>query len=311
MKRFAALLLLLCMALAAAPGLADDEWYAGMEVVDCSEWVSLRESPSTWSARLTKVPLGAVVSNCRRCGDGWFHAEYDGYSGYILAKYLQPCEDRPVFPVMIITITDEGAPFYAAIDADVPADFIPADTIVRNCCITDNNRIYVEWGDRCGYIRLMHAEVYNEMLHFPHSITLYSKPGAQASAAAPPALEATWAHDFPLDAYDYSEYAADAPADQDVPQAAFVLHSDAEIHHVHLFCAAMTSMDAETGTIAYEATLENIQYRVDPDHPLLVGAVIWGDTPNLIVGYEDPTGAYRFAFIEISGEDGRLLLREF
>ena len=34
-------------------------------------------------------------------------------------------------------------------------------------------------------------------------------------------------------------------------------------------------------------------------------------TPNLAVGYEDPNGMYHFAFIEMSGEDGSLYLREF
>ena len=39
--------------------------------------------------------------------------------------------------------------------------------------------------------------------------------------------------------------------------------------------------------------------------------MIWGDMPNLAVGYEDDAGVYHFAFIEISGEDGSLILREF
>jgi hypothetical protein len=47
---------------------------------------------------------------------------------------------------------------------------------------------------------------------------------------------------------------------------------------------------------------------VDPEHPLSVGAVIWGDMPNLAVGYADESGAYHFAFVEISGEDGSLIL---
>ena len=38
---------------------------------------------------------------------------------------------------------------------------------------------------------------------------------------------------------------------------------------------------------------------------------MYGDMPNLAVGYEDETGAYHFAFIEISGEDGSILLSEF
>ena len=73
----------------------------------------------------------------------------------------------------------------------------------------------------------------------------------------------------------------------------------------------MIDWDDEAGVIAYEATLEDIQYQLAPEHPLCVGAVIWGDMPNLAVGFEDAEGAYHFAFIEISGEDGSLMLREF
>ena len=40
-------------------------------------------------------------------------------------------------------------------------------------------------------------------------------------------------------------------------------------------------------------------------------AVMYGDMPNLAAGYEDGTGANNFAFIEISGEDGSILLNEF
>ena len=66
MKRFAVMLLLLCLLLAALPALADNEYYGNMEVVNCNEWVSLRERPSTAAKRLVKVSLGAVVSNCRQ-----------------------------------------------------------------------------------------------------------------------------------------------------------------------------------------------------------------------------------------------------
>ena len=61
----------------------------------------------------------------------------------------------------------------------------------------------------------------------------------------------------------------------------------------------------------YDAVLENIQYQVDPEYPLLIRAVMYGDMPNLVVGDQDETGYYHFAFVEISGEDGRFLLNEF
>ena len=313
MKRYIALFLLLCMVLAAMPATADSGYIGNMEVVNCSEWVSLREEPSTRSERLVKVSLGAIVSNCQQVNDAWIYAEYDGYSGYILAKYLEPSEGRLTFSAMMVTVL-EGAPFYALIDSTEPIDCIPANTIVRNCHIMDNGRVYVEWGSRCGFIDLLHAEVYSEMLHFPLQITLHTNPGDDGFEAPLPDLRIAYLNDFPIKEYEYKVYEyidymeADDP---ELPKVEFILYSDTTISHVHLFSVTMTSWDDDTGDEVYEATLEDIHYQLDPEHPLSVGAVIWGDMPNLAVGYADADGVYHFAFIEISGEDGSLILREF
>ena len=312
MKRLIAALLLCCCLLASV-ALAESEYIGRMEVVNCNEWVSLRAAPRTSAKRLVKVSLGAIVDNCRQIDDEWIYGEYDGYSGYILAKYLQPSEGRLTFNAMMVTILD-GAPFYATIDSPEPFDCIPANTIVRNCHIMDNGRVYVEWGSRCGFIDLLHAEVYSEMLHFPLQITLHTNPGNEDLEVPLPDLRIAYLNDFPIKEYEYKVYEyldymeADDP---ELPKLEFVLYSDTTISHVHLFSVSMTSWDDDTGDEVYEATLEDIQYQLDPEHPLSVGAVIWGDTPNLAVGYADADGVYHFAFIEISGEDGSLILREF
>ena len=312
MKRFIAFLLLLCMALTHMPALADSEYIGNMEVVNCNEWVSLRESPSTSSKRLVKVSLGAIVSNCEQLNEEWIYAEYDGYSGYILAMYLEPSDNRLTFSAMMVTILD-GAPFYATIDSSEPIGVIPANTIVRNCCIMDNDRIYVEWDGRCGFISLMHAEVYNEMVYFPAKVTLYETLYSEYDCSNL-ALNVADLQDFPIQEYDYNTYEYDdfLQADSaDLPTVNFVLYSDEALCKVHLFSVSMIAWDDEAGVIKYEATLENVQPLVDSEHPLCVGAVIWGDMPNLAVGFEDAEGKYHFAFIEISGEDGSLMLREF
>lgn len=312
MKRLIAALLVCCCLLASV-ALAETEYIGNMEVVNCNEWVSLRAAPRTSAKRLVKVSLGAIVDNCRQIDDEWIYAEYDGYSGYILAKYLQPSDGRLTFSAMMITILD-GAPFYATIDSTEPIDCIPANTIVRNCHIMDNGRVYVEWGSRCGFVDLLHAEVYSEMLHFPLQITLHTNPGNEDFEVPLPELRIAYLNDFPIKEYEYKVYEyldymeADDP---ELPKVEFVLYSDTTISHVHLFSVTMTSWDDETGDAVYEATLEDIQYQLDPEHPLSVGAVIWGDMPNLAVGYADADGVYHFAFIEISGEDGSLILREF
>ena len=153
----------------------------------------------------------------------------------------------------------------------------------------DNNRIYVEWGSRCGFISLFHAEVYNEMLHYPQQITLHSNLYS-VYEGQPLSLKIAYGNEFPILDYDYSvfEYDEYMEADaEDLPKVHFILYSDETVHHVHLFSISMRSWDDATGEVIYDATLENIQYQVDPEHPLSVGAVIWGDMPNLAVGFED------------------------
>ena len=314
MKRFAVMLLLLCLLLAALPALAENEYYGNMEVVNCNEWVSLRERPSATAKRLVKVSLGAVVSNCRQFDSEWIYAEYDGYGGYILAEYLEPSDGRLTFNAMMITIAD-GAPFYATIDSEEAIDFIPANTIVRNCHIMDNNRVCVEWGGRWGFINLLHAEVYNEMLHFPRQMTLHYNYSTFSEGYEAPALDLKIAYteDFNLSVYEYTEfdYTEFEPVDEDIPKVRFVLYAASPVKQVHLFSVSIQCIDDDTGAEVMDAILENIQYEMTPEHPLAVTAVMYGDMPNLAVGYEDGTGAYHFAFIEISGEDGSILLNEF
>ncbi len=63
-----------------------------MTVVNCNEWVSLREKKSSSSARLAKVPLGAQVTNCVQVSDDFIYCYYNGLWGYIQVDYLYNAE---------------------------------------------------------------------------------------------------------------------------------------------------------------------------------------------------------------------------
>ena len=65
-----------------------------MRVVNCESFVSLREKPSTSSARLKKVPLGARVIAFPGAGEenGFLFCAYEDSYGYILSSYLAPVE---------------------------------------------------------------------------------------------------------------------------------------------------------------------------------------------------------------------------
>lgn len=75
-------MLALALMLAGTGALADI-----MQVVNCKEWVSLREEPSTSSDWIVRVPLGDVVDALNYEGDFMF-CTYHGESGYILAANL-------------------------------------------------------------------------------------------------------------------------------------------------------------------------------------------------------------------------------
>lgn len=82
MKKF--LIVFLC-ALMLCAAFANAE---NMVVVNCKEWVSLREEPTTESNRITKIPLGSVVWDCVEAEEGWIRGTYCGMTGYVSADYL-------------------------------------------------------------------------------------------------------------------------------------------------------------------------------------------------------------------------------
>ena len=70
--------------------------YYWARVVNCNEWISLREYPSTSARRLAKVPLGAIVKIYRGAGEhygspynGFYQTYYNGQWGWCLQEYLR------------------------------------------------------------------------------------------------------------------------------------------------------------------------------------------------------------------------------
>ena len=98
MKRI--MVILLILVLASSPFLnafADripeekgPRYIGAMQVIRCKEFVTLRAEPYKKAKSLAKVPLGAIVYNCRTIREkkSFVYAEYDGIAGYILVEYL-------------------------------------------------------------------------------------------------------------------------------------------------------------------------------------------------------------------------------
>ena len=89
MKRIISLTLtlLVLLSLAGSAAFARGEYLGTLTVTNCREWVSLRSGPSTASARLKKVPLGAVVE-AYYYNSRFYECRYNGTWGYILAENL-------------------------------------------------------------------------------------------------------------------------------------------------------------------------------------------------------------------------------
>ncbi|MBO4367633.1 MAG: hypothetical protein J5859_02865 [Clostridia bacterium] len=94
MKKLLALILALVLICAALPAAFADENDVQvtdvMKVVNCEEWVSLRKTPSIRAERLNTVPLGSYVSDCKEATGSFVECTFNGQTGYILAKYLEP-----------------------------------------------------------------------------------------------------------------------------------------------------------------------------------------------------------------------------
>ncbi len=65
----------------------DGGWYG--YVVDCKESITLRESPSTSAREIMQIPLHSVIWVNNYVGSDFLYVSYDGYRGYVLARYVE------------------------------------------------------------------------------------------------------------------------------------------------------------------------------------------------------------------------------
>lgn len=105
MKRNLALLLCVVLLAGTLSALAEDAPVT-MQVINCTEWVSLRKDPDPDSVRLLKVPLGSIVEDCSEAENGFIRCSYNGFYGYILSDYLMVVEVTELEPEMEPTILD-------------------------------------------------------------------------------------------------------------------------------------------------------------------------------------------------------------
>lgn len=295
MKRLIALLFTLCCLLPAM-ALAHDGTYIGtMEVVNCQEWVSLREEPSASSARLCKVSLGSTVRHARYLDEEWYSVAYDGYQGYIQSRYLQPTEGTRTFQVMVVTYS-EGVQTWMDMAATIPGgETLPAGTMVRNCCLMDGGLAYVEYDGRCFFVDALYLTPLEQLALFteypPMRIT--TDFAFDAEGAPEPTLQAVWA-DFSSENDTLAEFSTTIP-----------------IGRFRLF--QLEYLDStEDGSFLFEA-IQQPQFSLEtltPDEVMIIDLPYLGTIPNVAVSYQDHYGVTHLFLVGMSGEDGSLILKE-
>lgn len=89
MKRLVCLLLV-CILLASS-ALACDTWRTGdhVQAVNCKEYISLRDAPSTKGSVLDRIPLDGVAVYLRSYNEEFDEVLYNGQTGYVMSKYLK------------------------------------------------------------------------------------------------------------------------------------------------------------------------------------------------------------------------------
>ena len=127
-----------------------------MKVVNCEQWVSLREKPDAASACLVEVPLGAIVENCKVKNKAFTYAEFRGVGGYIMSKYL---EEVPMDQALLgdMQAVDRGAwiAMHALSSDHTPViQWLAPGTHVQACVDSMDGFAYGLCNGMRGYVQL-------------------------------------------------------------------------------------------------------------------------------------------------------------
>jgi len=150
-----------------------DEIMYNQMVVNCEEWVSLRELPDTTSKRLSKVPVGAVVVACVKEGDAFVRCEYKKQVGYIAAAYLKKAnytvskQDSKVVskaqkagytsfrnPMTVVNTADWVSLREKASASSARLARVPLGAQVSHCIQVSGQFVYCQYKNLWGYIKL-------------------------------------------------------------------------------------------------------------------------------------------------------------
>ncbi len=308
MKKLLALLICLLLTAAVSFGCAEDtagEDYIGMmEVINCKEWVSMREKASDSSPRLIQVPLGAVVTDARTHNQKWIHATYEGFEGYILAEYLTPCKAEEPIPEAAepeaaalqpgavgtaVVTAREGASLYSdTTGATRTGQRLPCGAVCRNCILQSNGVMYLEYNGRYLYAEGSNLTPYRQLSsleQLPSPLLLAANLAYDSTNAPTPPVTFGWA-DGKLE-ISTADYAAD----------------------FRLWTLTPTE-DGSEGYSLFKAKELLMLEKLSPSETLRVAVPFSGTGPSVAVAYVDSGMTTRLFLLEQSGEDGAVSTRE-
>lgn len=153
------------------------------------------------------------------------------------------------------------------------------------------------------------TSVTSEVIPETQETTLAEEPPAVSGAAEnEPLIRVKWADEAVLTA-DHVEYDIFEPSEKQA-QVAFT----SETHVNEFVILELTLMDcSDEGVMtfdAYPAASPSQIPDITPGKPLVIGFTFMGDIPEYGFQYEDADGNIRRFAMEISGEDGSLIIRE-
>lgn len=154
-RRAISAILVLMLILMASAYAEEDNYIGNMKVVNCEEWVSLRKAPDTGSARLMKVPLGAVVNNCMRENSKFIYGEYNGQGGFILAEYLAMESENGggyIGSMRVVNCNEWVSLRKSPSTGAARLVKVPLGAMVHNCYWETAQFVYAEYNGQSGYI---------------------------------------------------------------------------------------------------------------------------------------------------------------
>ena len=134
----------------------------------------------------------------------------------------------------------------------------------------------------------------------------YGDAGAGAAwEMGEPAVRALWAADAALTENGFDEVRA-----TDAPTARVAFIADAPVRDFRIVKLAIRMFN-DDGSPQFLETEIYRQETLSPGRPLVAALAFAGDLPEFGISFTDPAGETHSYTLEISGEDGSLLLTEF